>query len=405
MKNVVIVGQGYVGLPLAIAAAENGHNVIGFDLDRSLVDSLNSGVSHVEDILDSSIKKLLVTQKYRATFNPSDIEDCDVAIIAVPTPLNATREPDLSFLLSACSILGKYLGMSSLIINESTSYPGTLRNIIAPAVNGDSKNNLKHKFAISPERVDPGNANWKIRNTPRLVSGLSETAISETVDFYSSFCDNLIVVSSPEVAESAKLFENSFRQVNIALVNEFALIMSKLEIPVHEVLDAAGTKPYGSMKFNPGVGVGGHCIPIDPSYLAYSAAQAGIEPKFISLANKVNLEMPLKIAERIAKDNGGNLLGKKILICGVAYKANISDTRESPAKNLKSEIENLGGEVAWHDPLVKMWLGGVPANLDVEKFDIGILTNIHDQMDIVKYKEAVNYFFDCTGKVAGAETL
>jgi UDP-N-acetyl-D-glucosamine dehydrogenase len=227
------------------------------------------------------------------------LANSEVAVIAVPTPLDEYRQPDLSFVKLAAEILGKSLTSNCLIINESTSYPGTLSKVIAPIINSHKPNEIKHLFAISPERVDPGNRKWNIRNTPRLFAGLTEEATVATREFYSKFCDDLVPVSSPEIAESAKLFENTFRQVNIALVNEFALIMRALEIPVHEVLEAASTKPYGIMKFTPGLGVGGHCIPVDPSYLAFVSKEAGIEPRFINLANQVNLEMPQAILKRI----------------------------------------------------------------------------------------------------------
>ena len=403
--KIVIIGQGYVGLPIAVAAAIAGHEVIGFDINKDLVAALNSGESHIEDIPSFELAKLVQERKYIATNDPLLISDCEVAVIAVPTPLNSERQPDLRFVQAAAETLGKSLKKSTLIINESTSYPGTLRNVIAPIVNSNMAAGLEHLFAISPERVDPGNRKWTIKNTPRLFAGLSKEAALATRDFYSSFCDQLIEVSTPEVAESAKLFENTFRQVNIALVNEFALIMRALSIPVHEVLNAADTKPYGFKKFDPGIGVGGHCIPVDPSYLAYSALSAGVEPRFINLANRVNLEMPKAIVSRISAEISENLRGKKVLICGVAYKSDISDTRESPAEILLEELISVGAKVSWYDPNVPSWLSTQREEVIQSTFDVSIVTVLHSSMDIEAIKNSANFVFDCTGKIEGLATL
>lgn len=403
--KVAIIGQGYVGLPLAVAAANSGYQVVGFDLNSALVENLKAGRSHIEDIPGADIAGLGEQDLYVATDNPELISDCEIAIIAVPTPLDGQRRPDLSFVKSAAEILGKSLSKSSLIINESTSYPGTLREIIAPIVEANKLNGLNHSYAISPERVDPGNQNWKIKNTPRLYAGLTPEASKSTREFYEKFCDNLVEVETPEIAESAKLFENTFRQVNIALVNEFALIMRALNIPVHDVLDAANSKPYGFMKFNPGIGVGGHCIPVDPSYLAFAAEKAGVEPRFINLANQVNLEMPRSLVKRILSEFNQNLNGKRILICGVAYKSNISDTRESPAKILYDELINSGANVSWYDPNVKFWYGLEPVDIRNSKFDISIITVMHSSMNIENIRNSAPYLFDCTGRLPGVPTL
>ena len=403
--KVAIVGQGYVGLPLAIAAATNGHEVLGFDLNKELVDSLNDGKSHVEDIDSKDLADLISAKKYRASFNPADLGESDIAIIAVPTPLDEDRQPDLSYIRYAAKLLGLNLKKSALIINESTSYPGTLREVIAAEIKSLAPEGIEQIYAISPERVDPGSEKWKIRNTPRLFSGLTKEAADKTRDFYASFCDNLIEVDTPEIAEAAKLFENTFRQVNIALVNEFALIMRAMNIPVHKVLDAASSKPYGFMKFNPGIGVGGHCIPVDPSYLAHSSESAGVTPRFINLANTVNLEMPKAIVERISKEIEGGLRGKNVLICGVAYKPNISDTRESPASILFTELELAGASVSWHDPLVEKWKGTSSTSLGNIQQDISIITVLHDSMDQKELRDSAKFVFDCTGKLKGIPTL
>ena len=398
--TVVVVGQGYVGLPLSIAIAEAGFNVLGFDLNDALVERLNAGISHIEDIPSESLMKSLKSGNYTATSKPSDFCNSEIAIIAVPTPLNDERQPDLSFIESASKLLGENLLNSTLIINESTSYPGTLRNVIAPLVNEHSPKSAKHSFAISPERVDPGNNNWKIKNTPRILAGLTQEAREKTTEFYSSFCDELVEVSSPEVAEAAKLFENTFRQVNIALVNEFAQITNSLGIPVREVLDAASTKPYGFMKFIPGVGVGGHCIPVDPSYLAYVAEKNGVVPLFINLANRVNLAMPEYIVSRIEKLLGGQLSGKKILICGMAYKTDVADVRESPSVLLVKELRARGADVSWYDPLVKNWLGEESHTPHPKEFDLAFVAISHSTMDLNRINQSSEIIFDATSAIS-----
>lgn len=405
MTLVAVIGQGYVGLPIAINAAKAGYEVIGFDVNQETVIELNSGHSHISDISDSELRKFLKSKNYRASSNYMDLEDVEIAVIAVPTPLSKDRKPDLSFVESASEILGKAIKNSALIINESTSYPGTLRDVIAPIVKSFAGAGINHEFAISPERVDPGNENWSIKNTARLFAGLSPNASAMTRGFYEKFCDNLIEVSSPEVAETAKLFENTFRQVNIALVNELALITRDLGISVHETIDAAASKPYGFMKFSPGLGVGGHCIPVDPTYLSYVAEQAGRKANFINLANKVNLEMPAEIVKRIKNDNGGSLKTKEVLVCGVAYKPNISDVRETPSEILIKELNKEGAVVSWHDPLVASWNGSESVDLDSKQFDITIVAVVHDVMNQNMILGSSNYVLDCSGKLEGAKKL
>jgi UDP-N-acetyl-D-glucosamine dehydrogenase len=397
--KIGIVGQGYVGLPLAVAFCESGIQVIGFDVDVAKTSSLNNGISHVEDISNEALKKSIASGNYKATSDPKDLSTITIAIIAVPTPLDADRNPDLKYLISASEILGENLEAQTLIINESTSYPGTLRNLIAETVAKASSKDLKHHFAISPERVDPGNKKWSIRTTPRIYAGLTAESSKLTRDVYALICDDLIEVSSPEVAEAAKLFENTFRQVNIALVNELALIMRAMDVSVNEVIDAASSKPYGFMKFLPSIGVGGHCIPVDPTYLAYAAKNAGVEPRFIELANSVNLQMPTKIIQRVKSENGGTLAGKKILVAGVAYKSNISDTRESPSEILIANLKKEGAKVSWYDPLVASWNGENSTLPEPKNFDITIVAVLHDAMNKNMISESSDYVFDCTGKI------
>ena len=398
--KVAVIGQGYVGLTVGLYAA-NENQVIGFDLNEKLVNYLNSGYSHVEGLDKSLLEKGLKSGNYKATNDPSLIDGADVVVIAVPTPLTKDRKPDLTFIKSACNTIAEYLNNDALIINESTSYPGTVRDFIKPEIEKLAPNR-KHDYAVSPERVDPGRLDWNQSNTPRLYAGLTKKASEGTRDFYRSFCSNLVEVSSPEVAEAAKLFENTFRQVNIALVNEFAQISHALKIPVREVLDAANTKPYGFMKFNPSAGVGGHCIPVDPSYLAQVAEEHGVKAKFIELANEVNLQMGGYIVDRVKKDNGGSLKGKSVQIVGIAYKTNVADVRETPAEQIIEALESEGALVTWHDPLVSNWHGGKSSKLGS---DIGIIVTKHDLIDSAEVLRSSRYVLDTTGSIPEATQL
>jgi UDP-N-acetyl-D-glucosamine dehydrogenase len=400
--KIAIIGQGYVGLTISAFASKH-YEVVGFDNNALTVDNLNLGISHIEGVDSSEIKKAIDSGRYRATNSGADLSDAEIIVIAVPTPLTKDRKPDLTFIESACKSIGENLNNPALIINESTSFPGTVRNYIKPLVEKYSKKPLNHLYAISPERVDPGRVDWDQKNTPRLYAGLTPEASKRTRDFYATFCDNLIEVSSPEVAEAAKLFENTFRQVNIALVNEFAEIAYALGISVHETLDAANTKPYGFMRFNPSSGVGGHCIPVDPTYLAFVSSQKGVPATFIERANEVNLEMPKYIVSRVMADNGGSLEGKKVQVIGVSYKPNVADTRETPADLVIDELKVQGAKVTWHDPVVKSWQGANSADLGGS--EIAIVVTLHDVMDKSAVITSAPYVFDTTGKLKGVKAL
>ncbi len=400
--KVVIIGQGYVGLTISVFASKH-HQVVGFDLNGLIVAQLNKGISHIEGVSSDDLKQAIYGGNYKATTDVAEIAGTDIIVIAVPTPLDTNRRPDLTFIDSACKVIAENLTGPALIINESTSFPGTIRNYIKPAIEKYSKQKFDHQYAISPERVDPGREDFNQKNTPRLYAGLTLEATARTREFYSTFCDNLVEVSSPEVAEAAKLFENTFRQVNIALVNELAQISHALGIDVRETLDAAGTKPYGFMKFAPSAGVGGHCIPVDPSYLADVAEKAGIEATFIKRANEVNLDMPKYIAGRIEKDNGDSLKGKKVLVVGVAYKPNVADTRETPAELLIDALNCLGAVVSWNDPVVGSWHGSESSPLSGA--DIAVVVTKHDVVATEDILKSAPYVFDTTGKVKGAVQL
>ena len=400
--KVSIIGQGYVGLTISAYAGAH-HTVVGFDKSQVVVERLNKGISHIEGVDSSDIAGLLAKGAYKATTNAADIAGSDIVVIAVPTPLDSKRLPDLSYIDSACKVIAENLDKPALIINESTSFPGTIRNFIKPTIEKNSKMLLAHEYAISPERVDPGRVEWNQKNTPRLFSGLTPEATRRTREFYSTFCDQLVEVSSPEVAEAAKLFENTFRQVNIALVNELAQISHALGIDVRETLDAANTKPYGFMKFSPSAGVGGHCIPVDPSYLAHLALENGVRATFIERANEVNLEMPRYIAKRVADDNGGSLKGKKVLVVGVAYKPNVADTRETPAEHLIEALNEMGAHVTWSDSVVGSWQGRESSPLTGA--DVAIVVTKHDEVSEAEIMSAAPYVFDTTGRVKRATQL
>ena len=394
--RVAIIGQGYVGLTIAIGAAGAGHNVVGFEVNKGLAAALNSGVSHIEGVSDNTLASFVSKGTYSASTDPAVLDGADVIIIAVPTPLDDKRNPDLSFVHAAADLIAQHVKSPALIVNESTSYPGTLRKEIAARIAG-----VEHFYASSPERVDPGNTQWGTKNTPRLVGGLTPAAVAKAREFYGSFCDTIIEVSSPEIAEAAKIFENTFRQVNIALVNEFAQIADALGISGREVISAAATKPYGFMEFNPGPGVGGHCIPVDPTYLAHVANQVGVPATFIKRANEVNLAMPAYVVQRVIAGIGGSISGKSVVVVGVSYKANVADTRETPAAAVIDLLRENGATVTWHDDLVGSWRGETTGPLNG---DIAVVVTRHDGLDLAAL-QACGYVFDCTGTIAGADGI
>ena len=400
--KVSIIGQGYVGLTIAVFAGEH-HTVVGFDKNQHIVNALNAGKSHIEGVESQDLARLITSGRYFATTEATDITGSDVVVIAVPTPLTKDRKPDLDFVEAACKTIGENLKSPALIINESTSFPGTVRKFIKPLIEKYSADSVAHLYAVSPERVDPGRSDWNQKNTPRLYAGLTPDATIAVHEFYSSFCSNLVEVSSPEVAESAKLFENTFRQVNIALVNEFAQITHALGISVYETLEAAATKPYGFMKFMPSAGVGGHCIPVDPSYLAHTAAGLGVPATFIERANEVNLEMAKYVVDRIKTDHGGNLTGKSVQVVGVAYKPNVADVRETPAELVIEELKKAGAIITWSDDLVNSWNGETSTPLGGS--EISLVVTLHSVTDTQAILMSAPYVFDTTGKVNGAHSL
>jgi UDP-N-acetyl-D-glucosamine dehydrogenase len=400
MKRVGVIGQGYVGLAVATAAADVGHTVTGYDTNQDLIQRLSLGNSHIEDVASNELKKLIDTGKYFPTNNPSDLASCEIIIIAVPTPLNSKRQPDLSYLESAVNTLIKFVKNEILIISESTSYPGTLRKVIAGKIFQGT--GISHRYAIAPERIDPGNKKWFVKNTPRVVAGLTQESGKEVQDFYLTFTDTVNLAPNPEVAEMAKLVENSFRYVNIAFVNELAQIAKEFEISINDVLDAAATKPYGYMRFNPGAGVGGHCIPIDPIYLSFESKKIGIKTTLIDRSDHINLTMPSYVISRVLNDHNQDISGKKVLVVGVSYKSDIADIRETPAVEILRLLQKYGAINTWHDPLVPTFNGQISSK--IESQDIAIILNLHKEIDVIKLKK-IKYVFDCTGKLKWAKGL
>jgi UDP-N-acetyl-D-glucosamine dehydrogenase len=400
-KVLAIIGQGYVGLPLAMAAVDAGWIVIGVDNFAAKVDQINRCTSPVEDVSDQQLQTAISNGHYRATTDFSEITKASVVAICVPTPLNDNREPDLSLLRSAATGIAPHVSESTLVVSESTSYPGTLRDIIIPIVNELKPAGTENVyFACAPERVNPGDAIWNQKNTPRLVGGIDPESQIRALAFYNSICDAVVAVSNPEVAEAAKLLENTFRLVNIALINEFTQICSATGINVHEVINAAASKPYGFMPFTPGVGVGGHCIPVDPLYLTWWARQNGGEAAFVESADRINHEMPRYVAERALSMVERSIVNPRVLILGVAYKPGVGDVRETPVTKLRNYLQVRGANVAWHDPMVPIWEGTNPVDLDWD-CDVAILATNQPGLDFSRLVASGVQILDCTNSITG----
>ena len=398
---LAIIGQGYVGLPLAMAAVDAGWSVIGVDNFAAKVAQINGGSSPVEDISDAQLKAALSSGAYRATTKFSDVANASVITICVPTPLDEKREPDLTLLRSAAMGIAPFVTNETLVVSESTSYPGTLRDVIIPIINSAKPaTSPTIYFASAPERVNPGDPVWNQKNTPRLVGSIDSESQSRALAFYESICDAAVSVSTPEIAEAAKLLENTFRLVNIALINEFNQICSTAGINVHEVIDAASTKPYGFMPFRPGVGVGGHCIPVDPLYLTWWARQNGSRAEFVESADSINHLMPKYVAERALGLVDSNIKNPKVLILGVAYKPGVGDVRETPVSELRAYLISQGAEVAWHDPLVPVWEDSNPVDLGWH-CDVAILATKQSGMNLEQLIASGVQILDCTNSLAG----
>ena len=385
--SIGIVGLGYVGLPLAVGFAEAGEDVIGVDVDPAKVQGLAAGRSHVEDIPDERLAPL--RERLRTTTSFADLHDAEAILICVPTPLNANREPDLGPLLSSARELAAVVRAGQVILLESTTYPGTTRGDLVPILETSGLvAGRDFSVAFSPERVDPGRTDFTLRNTPKVLGGLTSDCTRRAAEIYGRVCDQLVTVSSPEAAEMSKLLENIFRSVNIALVNELAILSDRMGIDVWEVIDAASSKPFGFMRFDPGPGMGGHCLPVDPFYLSWKAREFDMATEFIELAGKVNQHMPyycLERVERALNDVTKPVRGADVLILGVAYKPGVADLRESPALKIIRLLRERGGDVSYHDPHVpeldEFGLASVDLEPALATADIVVIVTAHPGVD------------------------
>ena len=384
-----------------MAAVDAGWTVIGIDNFEAKVAQINGGSSPVEDISDAQLHAAITKGLYKATTDYSAVSQASVITICVPTPLDEKREPDLTLLRNAATGIAPFVSNETLVVSESTSYPGTLRDIIIPIVNSHKpKDSSTVYFASAPERVNPGDPVWNQKNTPRLVGSIDTESQQRALAFYESICDAAVSVSTPEVAEAAKLLENTFRLVNIALINEFTQLCSASGINVHEVIDAASSKPYGFMPFRPGVGVGGHCIPVDPLYLTWWARQNGSQAAFVESADSINHAMPKYVAERALSMVNKSIKNPQVLILGVAYKPGVGDVRETPVSELRDHLKRKGAEVAWHDPLVPVWEGSNSVDLDWN-CDVAILATKQPGINLTQLITKGIQILDCTNSITG----
>jgi len=408
--KIGIIGLGYVGLPLATAFAESGCEVVGLDVDQGKVDQLNAGRSYIEDIPDSVLEPVM--DRLRATTDYGALAECDAVIICVPTPLSDAREPDLSYLEESARPLAEVLRVGQLVVLESTTYPGTTRERLLPILetSGLTAGSDFH-LAFSPERIDPGRTDYTVKTTPKLVGGITAESTEQARQLYAQICDTVVVLSSPEAAELSKLLENIFRSVNIALVNELAQLCDRLEIDVWEVIDAASSKPFGFMRFDPGPGMGGHCLPVDPFYLAFKARQHDFYPEFIELAGKVNQAQPSFCVERIERAlNGARkpVNGSRVLILGVSYKGGVGDTRESPALKIIGRLQDLGAEVYYHDSFVPELPGHGLSSVELDgalrECDLAAIVTAHPDVDFEAVVAAAPLTVDFRGVTRGLDS-
>ena len=407
-----IVGLGYVGLPLAVEMAEAGYRVLGYDLSARVVSSINKGVSHVLDVPTERLARFVKAGLISATGEEARLGEPDMVAIAVPTPLSKTRDPDISFVVSATEAVARHLRAGQAIVLESTTYPGTTRDLMLPALRKSGLEVGRDFFlAFSPERVDPGNPRFQTRNTPKVIGGITPACGRVVAALYQPAIETLVPVSSPEAAELTKLLENTFRSVNIGLANEMAIVCDKLDVDVWEVIDAASTKPFGFMRFTPGPGVGGHCIPLDPHYLAWKMRALNYRTRFIEVASEVNSEMPAFWVGKVVaalNERSKAVKGSRILVVGVAYKKDIDDVRESPAIDVVRLLQRLGGEVSYHDPHIAefredgMSLKSVPLDAaTVRAADCVVIVTDHSSLDYAMIGREARALVDTRHVVAG----
>jgi UDP-N-acetyl-D-glucosamine dehydrogenase len=407
--SVGIVGLGYVGLPLAVAFAEGGDDVIALDVDPRKVEAIRRGESYIEDIPSQALDA--VKDKIEATTRPAALADAEAILICVPTPLTANREPDLGPLLDAGHALAGVLRTGQLVILESTTYPGTTRERLLPVLEESGlAAGRDFNLAFSPERVDPGRTDYTLRTTPKIFGGLTEQCGNRAHDLYARVCDNLVRVSTPEVAEMSKLLENIFRSVNIALVNELAILADRMGIDIWEVIDAAATKPYGFMRFDPGPGMGGHCLPVDPFYLAWRAREFDMSTEFIELAGKINQNMPYHCVQRIERalnEAGKPVNGSKVALIGVSYKAGVGDMREAPAMKMILLLSGLGADLRYHDPYVPELRDSGLESTDLESLlddcDVAVIVTAHPDVDHGEVVARAPLTVDLRGVTRGVE--
>jgi UDP-N-acetyl-D-glucosamine dehydrogenase len=411
--EVAIVGAGYVGLPLGRCFAEAGIPVVLVDIDAERVEAINRGESHVEDVPSETLRALLEAGTLSATTNYDALRDTDAIVVALPTPLSANREPDLTIVMSATREVGRRLRTGHLVSLESTTYPGTTREEVLPILAGSGLEVGKDFYlAFSPERIDPGREDWTVKTTPKVVGGVTPACTEKAVAFYKRAIDTVVSVSSPEAAELTKLLENIFRSVNIALVNELAQLCDRMHVDVWEVVEAAATKPFGFMSFKPGPGLGGHCLPVDPFYLAWKAREFDFYTEFIELAGKVNENMPYFCLEKITRalnSDEKSVKGSHVHLVGVSYKADVGDLRESPALKLVELLRDEGAEVSYHDPHVSELpdhgLTSVDLDGSVGKADCVAIVTAHSGIDYAKLAENAQLVVDfrnATGKNGAA---
>jgi UDP-N-acetyl-D-glucosamine dehydrogenase len=403
-----VVGLGYVGLPLVVAFAQAGEQVIAIDLDQRKIDQLEIGESYVEDISSELLRSVLGSVSAGTDYAP--LAQAEAIIVCVPTPLTANREPDLGPLEDSAAALAAVVREGQLIVLESTTYPGTTRELLVPVLERATSLTVGEGFnvAFSPERVDPGRTDYTLKNTPKVVGGITEACTERATELYSRVCTTIVRVSTPEAAELTKLLENIFRSVNIALVNELSMVAERMGIDIWEVVDAAATKPYGFMRFEPGPGMGGHCLPVDPFYLTWRAREFQMSTEFIELAGKINQQMPLHCVERIElalNDASKPIRGSKIVLLGVAYKGGIGDIRESPALRIIEELLRRGADLVYHDPhvpeLTKFDLANSPLEEALENADAVVLVTAHPGIDHLQIASDAALFVDLRGVTRG----
>ncbi|HYM56050.1 MAG TPA: nucleotide sugar dehydrogenase [Solirubrobacteraceae bacterium] len=387
MTTVGVIGLGYVGLPLAVAFAREGCDVVAVDVDARKIEAIGAGESYIEDVSSEELKG--VAESIHASTRYARLAKADAVLVCVPTPLTRNREPDLGPLVDSTRALAEVLQAGQLVVLESTTYPGTTRERVAPLLeeSGLAAGRDFH-LAFSPERVDPGRTDFTLRNTPKVLGGLTEACAQRAQELYGLVCDRMVLVSSPEAAELTKLLENIFRSVNIALVNELAMLTDRMGIDIWEVVEAAATKPYGFMRFEPGPGMGGHCLPVDPFYLSWRAREFDMATEFIELAGKVNAQMPYHCVAKVQRalnDRGLSVKGARVAVLGVSYKPGVGDVRESPALKIISLLRDLGAEVLYHDPhvpaLVEFGLASAPLEQAVADADLALIVTAHPSVD------------------------